>query len=300
MELTRRSFISLPKSGLVSAQNESPAKPLKSSSSEESAHGVLVDITKCTGCRACVIACKQWNHLKMSTQPDKQKDPDNPPGLDSNSFTTIRTIVSDATAEEPVYWKRQCMHCLEPACQGACIVGALRRSSKTGAVKYDTGKCIGCRYCMVACPFGIPTYEWDDWSPWIKKCTFCHSRQLDNLQPACTGTCPSGALLFSLNRADLLAEAHRRIDTAPAGTYYNHVYGEEEVGGTAWIYIAPVAFEDLDFAQVNTEPVPRNARKAMGTLPYYALGVIGLMGAIYWVTKRRQKVAAGAGEKKEG
>jgi formate dehydrogenase iron-sulfur subunit len=298
VELTRRSFISLPKSSLVSAQNESTVSRRNSSSSEEGGHGVLVDITKCTGCRACVIACKQWNHLKMSTQPDRGKDPDDPPGLNCNSFTTIRTIVSDATDEQPVYWKRQCMHCLEPACQGACIVGALRRNKKTGAVRYDRGKCIGCRYCMVACPFGIPTYEWDDWSPWIKKCTFCYNRQADNLQPACTGTCPTGALKFG-NRADLLGEAWQRINDASVGTYHEHVYGEEEAGGTAWMYISPVAFEDLDFAQITDEPVPRNARKAMGTLPYYAIGVIGLMGAIYWVTKRRQKLAAG-GEKKEG
>ena len=298
MEQTRRSFLSLPKSGLVSAQNENTLNRRNSSSSEEGGHGVLVDITKCTGCRACVIACKQWNHLLMSTQPDKETDPDNPPGLDSNSFTTIRTIVSDATDEQPVYWKRQCMHCLEPACQGACIVGALRRNEETGAVRYDRGKCIGCRYCMVACPFGIPTYQWDKPSPWIKKCTFCYNRQADNLQPACTGTCPSGALKFG-NRADLLVEAHSRIDAQPQ-LYINRVYGEDEVGGTSWMYISPVAFEDLKFPQVNDEPVPKNAHKAMGTLPYYAMGVIGLMGAIYWVTKRRQKLAAGANEKKEG
>ena len=214
MELTRRSFISLPKSGLVSAQNESPAKPLKSSSSDESAHGVLVDITKCTGCRACVIACKQWNHLKMSTQPDRQKDPDNPPGLDSNSFTTIRTIVSDATAEEPVYWKRQCMHCLEPACAGACIVGALRRSGKTGAVKYDTGKCIGCRYCMVACPFNIPKYEWEKTSPWIRKCTFCSDRLAEGRVPACIKVCPTNVMFFG-NYEDVKTEAQKRLKENP-------------------------------------------------------------------------------------
>jgi formate dehydrogenase iron-sulfur subunit len=198
------------------------------------------------------------------------------------------------------------MHCLHPACETACIVGALRREEETGAVVYDRGKCIGCRYCMVACPFGIPTYEWEKQSPWIKKCTFCADRQHGNgdesagtLQPACVTACPTDALEFG-EREELIAKAWGRIDAAPDGKYVKRVYGEEEVGGTAWMYISPVPFEDLDLPQVSNEPVPRNAKKAMGTLPYYAMGVIGLMAGIYWVTKRRQKVAAGEHEKKEG
>lgn len=298
MELTRRSFVSLPRTSFVSPQNEDSLNQRGFSGRVEGGHGVLVDITKCTGCRACVIACKQWNHLLMSTQPEKEANPDNPPGLNSNSFTTIRTV-EIAEPEETVYWKQQCMHCLEPACETACLVGALRRSKETGAVKYNRGKCIGCRYCMVACPFGIPTYQWEKVSPWIKKCTFCADRQADNLQPACCGTCPSGALKFG-NRADMLAEAWERINTSPAGKYYEHVYGETEAGGTAWMYISPVPFEELDFVQVTDEPVPQNAHKAMVTLPYYALGVTGLMAVIYFVTKRREKLAAKKESKGEG
>ena len=304
MELNRRSFLGLRIPGTVSAQGGPEVSPRSSGEGEESSHGVLVDITKCTGCRACVVACKQWNHLPMMTQPARMTDPDNPPGLDSNSFTTIRTVEVTEPEPETVYWKKQCMHCLDPACQTACIVGALRRKRGSGAVEYDRGKCIGCRYCMVACPFGIPTYQWDKASPWIKKCTFCADRQRDNLQPACCGTCPSGALKFG-DRTTLLAEAHERMAANPDAYYKDeegnfHVYGEEEVGGTAWMYISPVAFDQLDFTQVTDEEVPKNAHKAMGTLPYYALGVIGLMGSIYWVTKRKQKIAAQIREKKEG
>jgi formate dehydrogenase iron-sulfur subunit len=218
----------------------------------------------------------------------------------------------DGNLDKWAFVKIQCMHCLHPACEAACIVGALRRSESTGAVVYDKGKCIGCRYCMVACPFGIPCYQWGDPSPWIKKCTFCSSRQKagenpdsettwvneESLEPACVTTCPTDALVFG-KREDLLEEAKRRIAASP-GRYYDHVYGENEVGGTSWMYINSVSPDGLDMPQVSDEPVPRNARKAMGTLPYYAMGVIGLMAAIYWVTKRRQKATAGAGEKKEG
>ena len=308
MELTRRSFISLPTSSVVSAQNEGSLNRRNSSSSEEGGHGVLVDITKCTGCRACVVACKQWNHLQMSTIPDRGTNQDNPPGLDSNTFTTINTVEVevDQPDQEFVYWKRQCMHCNEPACVGACIVGALRKH-EDGPVIYIQNKCIGCRYCMSACPFGIPTYQWEKASPWIRKCTFCADRQAQNLQPACCGTCPSGALLFG-NREDLIKEARDVRYKASPDKYATkngtiHIYGEEEVGGTAWLYIAPasVSFEDLHFPQVGDEPAPKNARKAMGTLPYYAGGVILVMAGAYWYTKRRQKLAATKQEdKKEG
>jgi formate dehydrogenase iron-sulfur subunit len=195
--------------------------------------------------------------------------------------------------------KIQCMHCLNPACETACIVGALRRDEETGAVSYNQAKCIGCRYCMVACPFGIPTYQWDRPSPWIRKCTFCANRLSGGLEPACVTACPTGAIKLFDERAQAIEEAHRRIEASP-DKYVDHVYGENEVGGTAWMYISPVDHADLDFPNVTNEPVPRNARKAMGTLPYYAAGVIVLMAGAYWYTKRRQKIAAGSQEKKEG
>jgi formate dehydrogenase iron-sulfur subunit len=255
------------------------------------------------------VACKSWNRKS----DDLQKKVSVEGGIEGKATLSAKTLtfmryreIGDGDDLKWAFVKIQCMHCLEPACQGACIVGALRREEATGAVTYDTGKCIGCRYCMVACPFGIPTYEWDDWSPWIKKCTFCADRQHGNadepagtLRPACISACPTEALEFFSERQEAIDEAHRRIEASP-GRYYDHVYGENEVGGTGWMYISPVPFEDLDMPQVSDEPVPRNARKAMGTLPYYALGVIGLMAAIYWVTKRRQKATAGASEKKEG
>jgi len=233
--------------------------------------------------------------------------------LSAKTFTFMRyREIGDGDDLKWAFVKIQCMHCLEPACQGACIVGALKREAKTGAVLYDRGKCIGCRYCMIACPFGIPTYQWEKTSPWIKKCTFCADRQHGNeaegsREPACESACPTGALKYFEKRDDAIAEAEARFAADPDRYYKDedgnlHVYGQHEAGGTGWMYIFPssVTPDDMDMPDVTDEPVPRNARKAMGTLPYYAIGVIGLMAAIYWVTKRRQKAAAGAGEKKEG
>jgi formate dehydrogenase iron-sulfur subunit len=273
--------------------------------------GVLYDGTRCIGCRACSVACKSWN--RRSDDPEEKVSVEG--GIEGKATLSARTYtfmryreVGEGDDLKWAFVKIQCMHCLHPACETACIVGALKKDKEKGAEVYDRGKCIGCRYCMVACPFGIPTYEWDKQSPWIRKCTFCADRQKqsdgdsesgDTLQPACVTACPTDALEFFSEREDAVTEARRRIDAAP-GRYYDHIYGEHEVGGTAWMYINSVSPEDLDLPQVSDEPVPRNAKKAMGTLPYYALGVIGLMAGIYWVTKRRQKVAAGDHEKKEG
>jgi formate dehydrogenase iron-sulfur subunit len=288
--------------------------------------GVLYDGTRCIGCRACSVACKSWN--RKPEDPEEKVSVEG--GIEGKAVLSYKTYtfmryreVGEGDDLKWAFVKIQCMHCEHPACVTACIVGALRKNEETGAVSYDRGACIGCRYCMVACPFGIPTYEWDRPSPWIKKCTFCADRQDGNdsepagtLHPACISACPTGALTFFEGTEDIsgreqaIEEARRRFDKAVAdgqpdrywkndnGDY--HIYGEHEVGGTSWVYINSVAPEELDLPDVTDESVPENAHKAMGTLPYYAVGVIGLMGAVYWVTKRKQKIAAGAHGKKEG
>ena len=273
--------------------------------------GVLYDGTRCIGCRACSVACKVWNNLRADTSSQGTVEGGIPgqAHVSDKTFTFMRfREVEDETAPGGMKWamaKIQCMHCLHPACQTACIVGALRRNSETGAVTYNRGKCIGCRYCMVACPFGIPCYEWDRPSPWIKKCTFCADRQEgSDREPACVNTCLTDALIFG-EREELIEEARRRFAAEPDRYWRDengehHIYGEEEAGGTAWMYINSVSPADLDMPDVTDEEVPENAHKAMGTLPYYAAGVVGLMAAVYWVTKRKQKIAAGSHDKKEG
>ena len=258
--------------------------------------GVLYDATKCIGCRGCQVACKQWNELPAEATTNTGTC-ENPPRMTAYTFTKIHfTEIENNGKLQWVFNKLQCMHCEHPACVEACIVGALEKRAD-GPVTYDDRKCIGCRYCQVACPFGIPNFEWDKPMPWIRKCTFCADRQGAGLQPACVTTCPTGALKFG-EREDLIAEARERIAAEP-GKYFDHIYGEKEVGGTSWLYLSPVPFEKLGFAKHSFEPVTINAARAMGFVPPVLLGVAAIMTGIYWLTKRRQKISQAEGGDKE-
>jgi len=249
---------------------------------------VLYDATKCIGCRACQIACKQWNDLpaEMTTNGGTYE---NPPKLSAYTFTKIRfNEVDDGNGKlRFVFTKLQCMHCEHPACVAACPVGALQKTPN-GPVTYDDNKCFGCRYCMVACPFGIPSFEWDKPLPWIRKCTFCADRQGGGLEPACVTTCPTGALKFG-EREELLIEARERITASP-GKYVNHIYGENEAGGTSWLYLSPVPFEKLGLPNLGSDAVTVNAERAMGAVPPVLLGVAAAMSGVYWLVKRRDRM----------
>jgi formate dehydrogenase iron-sulfur subunit len=269
------------------------------------AYGVLYDGTRCIGCRACSVACKSWNENPAVI--DKKTSVEG--GIEGKAVVSDKTFtfmrykeIGEGDDFQWAFAKIQCMHCLKPGCETACIVGALHRNKHTGAVTYDQSKCIGCRYCMVACPFGIPTYQWEERMPWIRKCTFCSNRwneeELGHM-PACVTACPTRALQFG-DRDELIQEAWDRINSAPEGKYFPHVYGEKEVGGTAWMYISSVDMTEVDLPKLTEEPVTKNARTAMGTLPYYATGMLILMASIYFVTKRKQKIAAGKHEEKRG
>lgn len=246
--------------------------------------GVLYDATKCIGCRGCQVACKQWNQLPR-TPTTNTGTYENPPQLNANNLTKMRfTETEDGGKMNFVFTKLQCMHCEHPACATACPVSALQKRPE-GAVTYDDKRCFGCRYCMVACPFGIPTFQWDTPIPWIRKCTFCFDRQSGGLKPACITTCPTGALKFG-DREELLAEAHNRIQAAPA-KYVDHVYGEHEVGGTSWLYLSSIPFDQIGFPTLQTEPVVVNADRAMKMVPPVLVGMAALMAGVYWVSKRR-------------
>jgi formate dehydrogenase iron-sulfur subunit len=259
---------------------------------------VLYDANKCIGCRACQIACKQWNELPSDATTNRGTY-ENPPRLDAHTFTKIRfNEVENNGTFHFVFIKVQCMHCEYPACAAACPVGALQKTDD-GPVIYDDNKCFGCRYCMVACPFGIPNYEWDTPLPWVRKCTFCSDRQSGGLKPACVSTCPTGALKYG-EREELIAEARQRIAEHP-DEYVNHIYGEKEAGGTSWLYLSPVPFDKLGFPNIDYEPVTVNAERAVGAVPPVLIGVAAAMTGVYWLLQRRQKLSQKAqDEKKEG
>ena len=200
------------------------------------AKGILTDVTKCIGCERCVEACVQVNKLPADP-PAHFKAGD---GLSGSRFTSIVKI----PGKGPEDWRmvrRQCMHCLDPACQAACLVGAFEKMPD-GPVVYDPVKCIGCRYCMLACPFTIPRYEYDKQLPYVKKCKMNEDCRVEGGMPACVSACPTGATIFGPRKL-LIEEARRRIAAEP-GKYVNHIYGEQEFGGTSVIYISDVPLND--------------------------------------------------------
>lgn len=208
---------------------------------------ILIDTTRCIGCRACQVACKSWNDRKG--QPTSFTDSyTNPVHLNSQVFNQV-IFKEMAKPDGSLQWHfvpHRCFHCLEPACASACPVGALTKLPD-GPVVYDDSKCFGCRYCFMACPFYIPKYDWDTAVPYVRKCTFCADRQAMGLEPSCCTTCPTDALLFG-ERGALLEEAHRRIHDH-RGRYYPEVYGEKTVGGTSKMYLTAVSFEQLGLGQ---------------------------------------------------
>ena len=260
---------------------------------------VLYDANRCIGCRGCQVACKQWNENdELIPEPPYTWDKtvnwgsyENPPQLSARTWTKIRFTELDYNGKfHWVFTKLQCMHCEHPACVAACPVGALQKTPE-GPVLYDDDKCFGCRYCMVACPFGIPTFEWDKPLPWIRKCTFCADRLDAGWEPACVKTCPTDALQMG-EREELIIEARERIDKNPQ-KYVDHIYGEKEVGGTSWLYLSPVPFEMLGLPTLGSEPVTVDAERAMGAVPPVLLGVAAAMSGIYWLVKRRDRMSKG-------
>jgi formate dehydrogenase iron-sulfur subunit len=236
---------------------------------------ILTDVTKCIGCGECVIACKKVNHLA----DDVPRRWDERDGLGALNWTSI------VDGPQQAHVRKQCRHCLEPACASACPVGALHKTD-IGAVIYDSAKCMGCRYCMMACAFGIPRYDWDKAVPYVRKCVLCYDRVRNGQQPACTEACPTKATIFG-ERDALLAEAHRRIREKP-DLYIDNVWGEHDVGGSSVLYISNV---DLSFLAagkpLGTTPLPSTTAKAMDAVPYAFFSVMALMGGISWIIDRR-------------
>jgi Fe-S-cluster-containing dehydrogenase component len=220
--------------------------------------GVLVDTTRCLGCRMCEMACAQANDLPA---PDLTAEPTEP----RETSTAQRTVVNRYETERgPATVKRQCMHCLQPACASACLTRAMHRQPQ-GPVTWTEDKCMGCRFCMVSCPFNVPKFEYDSPVPRIQKCNLCVDRVARGEEPACVANCPAGALEFGARR-ELLERARARIYEAP-DRYVRHIYGEHEAGGTSWMYLAGVPFAQLGFPDVGTEPFPAYTKEFLYAVP---------------------------------
>ena len=233
--------------------------------------GVLVDTTRCIGCRACEKACATEHGFPV---PDTVNDEalETPRKTSESAWTVVNRY--DTTRGE-VFVKTQCMHCWQPACTAACLTNAMYKTQE-GPVIWRSSKCMGCRFCMVSCPFDIPKFEYNEWNPKIQKCNLCFDRLQEGKKPACVDSCPTDALMFGKKR-DLMEIARVRIYNHP-DRYVHKIYGENEVGGTGWLYLSAVPFEELGFrTDLGTTPYPEYTRDFLYGVPLVLFGVPALL-----------------------
>ncbi|RJR42422.1 MAG: 4Fe-4S dicluster domain-containing protein [Desulfobacteraceae bacterium] len=292
MVLSRRAFLSLIGATGLAAALPKRALPgqVKTLKGYPDSSGVLCDANLCIGCRKCEAACNAVNQLPQPPRPfDDLSVLDRKRRTTTKAFMVVNRYTSD-TQTRPLFRRSGCNHCLEPACASSCFVKAYAKT-RTGAVTYDESVCVGCRYCMIACPFEIPTFEYDaPLTPRIRKCTMCYPRLVQGKLPACVEACPTEAMAFG-KRSDLLKVARERIRKFP-DRYVDHIYGEHEMGGTSWLYLSSVPFRNLGMREdLGNTPAPELTAGALGTVPVVvALWPVLLVG-IRAMTNRKEKIA---------
>jgi Fe-S-cluster-containing dehydrogenase component len=280
----------------LTAVNSKPAKAAPENILSEDRMGVLVDSTACIGCRNCEWACKKAHDLPAGSIESYE---------DNSCFSQMRrpdtsalTVVNryeNKKGNSPFYVKVQCMHCDHPACVSACIVGAFSKK-ESGAVVWDTDKCIGCRYCMVACPFQVPSFEYDKAiDPQIKKCDLCYERTKQGHLTACAEICPVEAITYG-PRSELIKIAREKIKLYP-DRYFNHIYGEHEVGGTSWLYLSSVDLaKQKIMPALNTKPAPGVSELIQhGIFAYFVppASLYALLAGIMWINKKKKETEKG-------
>lgn len=257
---------------------------------------MLYDSTLCIGCRACVYACKEANGMPVE-MPIRLRDWnegtwDAPEDLSGRTLNVIRVYrngsmeVKDREIDGYAFVKRHCLHCVDPSCVSVCPVSAMRKDPETGIVTHDSNACIGCRYCVYGCPFGVPQFDLDNPFGKIAKCQFCNHLQKKGRTPACCDVCPTGASLFGTVE-QLKQETERRLAMKPGTTYQfprgnlnedrpkyeasaakyiPAVYGVNEVGGTQVHYIAAVPFDKLRLQKLPKRSFAQVSEGIQGTL----------------------------------
>lgn len=248
---------------------------------------MLYDSVKCVGCRACQVACKTRAKLPPELDPTGMYEA--PKDLSAYTWTLIKLFQDES---ETSFVKQQCMHCIDPACVSVCPVGALEKLP-SGPVIYHSERCIGCRYCMAACPFNIPKSQWDKPLPYIQKCDFCADRQAEGLPPACGEACPTGALIYG-TRQQMMDIAYARVSSG--SPYDPHIYGEHEAGGTSMLYVTHVNYKKLGFPELSDRKLPSITWPYMSAVPIVIGVMVSLSTAIYYITRRNEN----GKKKKEG
>lgn len=305
MQINRRKFLKIG-AAAAGAALASPAGQARAAKPSPEAMGCLVDTTLCIGCRQCEAACNQRHSLAKPDQPfDEMAVLEKERRMDEHSYTVVnkyypQKLGSLVWRQRPTFVKFQCMHCQDPACVSACIVGALTKQ-ENGSVIYDAAKCIGCRYCMVACPFQVPAYEYGEpLTPKVRKCTLCYQYVQKGGLPACALACPREVITVG-KRQDLLELARWKIKNNP-GKYQDHVYGEKEVGGTSWLYLASEPFQNIGFPKLGEKAPPRLTESIQhAVVGYLALpaALFAGLGGIMWFTGFNKKNGQDKAQKDE-
>ena len=292
MSISRRKFLGwLGAVGVGTAMGKTAcAASNKDFSGYPDSNGVLFDSTRCIGCRKCEEGCNKVNELPGPDQAFSDLSVlDTERRTTFKAYTVVNRYDNAAGSKQPVYNKVQCNHCLEPACASVCFVKAFSKN-ESGAVIYDETVCVGCRYCMIACPFEIPAYEYDSaFNPRVRKCTMCHPRVVKGLLPGCVEACPTEALTYG-RREDLLRIGRERIRKFPE-RYVDHIYGEKEMGGTSWLHLSAIPFKDIGMREdLGTTPAPKLTSGALSVVPMVAGLWPVLLGGVYAINKRREKI----------
>ena len=285
MAISRRAAFKIAAAGaataVVSAVKPVAAKPVALVAPPD-AVGLLYDTTKCIGCKACVSACREANGLEPDTTWSGGLY-HAPLALSAKAKTVIK-LYDDGKQQS--FFKAQCMHCLDPACASACMLGAFKKR-EYGIVSYDVNYCVGCRYCEVACPYGVPKFEWSKAIPKMVKCELCNHRIAQGRIPACAEVCPKGAVIYG-KRDDLLREAKARLAAHP-DVYVQKVYGEHDGGGTQCLYISHIPFENLGLPVLGTESTPTLQRTIQRSVYKGFAAPIALYGLLGFVMLRNRR-----------
>jgi Fe-S-cluster-containing dehydrogenase component len=318
MSMDRRSFLRSAGTAAAVAAGAAagPACARENKTLPPDAVGLLFDSTLCVGCKACVAACKDANG--MPSEPGAGADGalwDSPLDLSGRTLNVIKVYrhgnaqQKDRAEDGFAFVKKSCLHCVDPSCVSACPVSAMTKDATTGVVHYDKDACIGCRYCVAACPFGVPRFTYDTPIPQINKCQLCQHRWADGKYAACAEVCPSGATLFG-KVADLKQEIARRRALEPgtptsyprgklggadastpgvAARYVDHVYGEKELGGTQLMMLSGVPFDKLGYPALPERSYAADSETVQTAL-YGGMALpIVFLGGLTWLAKRNVK-----------
>ena len=315
MEIKRRDFLKVAAAGGAAlAAAAHPVLAREPKTRLQDAVGFLYDSTVCTGCKACVSACKQYNEMPMSSSTPQDPLWDNPLDNDSKTYNIIKLykdgtgIAKDQEKDGHAYVKRQCMHCVDPSCVSACPVTALTKDPKSGVVKYNKSACIGCRYCQLACPYNIPKFEFEKAFPQIRKCQLCSHRLEKGDIPACAEFCPTGATVYG-KVEDLLAEAKKRLQYQPGSKqvypverlggkttaerevtpYVQKVYGEKDGGGTQVLYLAGIPFEKLGLPKLEERSDAQRSETIQHTIYKGMIAPVVFLGGLLYVVHKNTK-----------